>query len=408
MKKGAVFFLVLFLFGFFFFPPAPAFAQIMRKTLPAPMPEQAAIASFSPNAVRLLPDGPAAFITVEGRYLETVLSAQAVKGGRAAGEIAVWLVQPWPASRQIGLKAGFSAPVAQDYQLRAIGKAGLREFSIDVPLAVFRLEVAERMKSPTALQRNMPPSAPIPNLVWGARPDLVVDAIRIDPPNPKNDPSGFLIYATIRNQGGKDAFLPRGWHLAAAKFSGQGNFFDGFVQRDNTTLAPGGALEILVRNCRSAELSPAGTWTVAVKADPDKQIAEIDEHNNEKSIGLTITDINPPPLLPSDLVITSLRLEPAEATTAGNFKLVAVVTNQGNGPAIFPDGYDFISEQGRHLLPEQPRGVTLQPSQSMEIRRTPQKLQVGTFTWTVFVDPFLKVPETDETNNTKMIQVIIK
>jgi len=52
--------------------------------------------------------------------------------------------------------------------------------------------------------------------------------------------------------------------------------------------------------------------------------------------------------------------------------------------------------------------ITLQPGQIREFRCKPQKLQVGTFTWTVRVDPMNRVAEADETNNTKTIQVTIR
>jgi hypothetical protein len=142
MRKS-VFFLVLFLFGFFLVPPTNSFAQvIMKKPLSLPQQNQATIANFIPRAVTLQPGGPAEVVAVDGQYLETVLSMQAVRGGQSVGEITVKLVQPWPASRKIELQATANAPAAPGYQLRVIGRAGLNPFRIDVPLALFSLEVA--------------------------------------------------------------------------------------------------------------------------------------------------------------------------------------------------------------------------------------------------------------------------
>jgi hypothetical protein len=378
-----------------------------------PVSPKTAVGSITPKTLTLKPGGAAAAVTVAGNYLENVLSVQVIRGGQSASGMTAKLVPPWPSSGKLEIQAGPGAAVATGYQLRAIVKAGTSQTVIDVPQTVFSLAIAGTqltaqpgpvgaMQSQTQTQTNL------------ILPDLIVDAIRIDPPNPKNGGGGFgpgfLVYATIKNAGWKEAFLPRGWHLASSRFSGwRPNDFNGFSPTDNVTIPSGTAREFLVYNYRSTEQSPAGTWTVTVRADPDKQILESNEGNNEKSVPVTIADVNPPPSSPGDLIISSLSLDPPDATIAGNFKAVVVVKNQGGSAITLPgNGYPILSEQGDHLVcPQLSSNITLQPGQTTEFRCTPQKLQAGTFTWTVRVDPRQVVAEADENNNTKTMQITI-
>ncbi len=154
MRKSVVFFLVLLLLGIFFVPRANSFAQMIGR-----MP-QAVILVITPRAVTLQQGGPAATITVDGKFLETILGIQVIRGGQSMRGITTKLVQPWPASRKIELQAGAVAPVAKDYQLRFIGKAGLKEFKIDVPLAVFSLAVAGK---PINQMQAQVPLSTLPN-----------------------------------------------------------------------------------------------------------------------------------------------------------------------------------------------------------------------------------------------------
>ena len=407
MKHSSVYVLALSYGVVFLALQVSSFAQVLTGRTQTS--SKATIVALTPKTVSLRAGGESATVTVEGNYLETVLSVQAIKDGRLVKEITTKLVQPWPTSRKLEIHAEANAPLAKGYQLQVIGKVGTTDLKIDIPLTVFSLEVVRGLLTLAPIAQQPPLVSPPLNVMM---PDLVVDAIRIVPPNPTNgqDP-GFLVYATIRNKGNKDAFLPKGWHLATSSFSGwRPSDFYGFPPTDNTTLVPGAALEILVYNYRSREQAVVGTWTVTVRADPDKQIPELDEGNNEKSVQVTVSDANPPPPpSPVDLIITNLSLDPAEATIAGNFKLVAVIKNQGGTAVTWPKGYAILDEQGGHLVKEQIfDNITLQPGETKEFRCTPKLLQVGTFTWTVRVDPDDKVSESNETNNTKQMQITVK
>ncbi|MCJ7483345.1 MAG: IPT/TIG domain-containing protein [Thermodesulfovibrionales bacterium] len=161
MRKSVVFFLVLFSVVAFFTPQASLSAQvILKKPLPLSQQNQASITAIIPRAISIQQGGPSAVVAVDGKYLETILSVQAIRGGQGFGEISVKLVQPWPASRKIELQAGANAPVAKGYQLRVIGKTGLKEFKFDIPLAVFSLEVAGKK-----LQQLQIPSSSLPNRI---------------------------------------------------------------------------------------------------------------------------------------------------------------------------------------------------------------------------------------------------
>jgi hypothetical protein len=327
-------------------------------------------------------------VSVEGNYLEYVIGVQVIREGKPIPGISAKLVQPWPASRNVELQA-LNALIGTGYQLRFATKVESHSEQFDVPVAIFSVNVSPQFK-----------------------PDLAVKAVTIDPPNPNNR-DGFVVRATIVNQGRGDAFLPRGWSLAASRFSGwRPNDFYGFPLDDNLTLPALASKEVVAYGYRSSEKAVAGTWTITVRADPDKQIDETNEDNNEISLTVVVTDLNPPPpATPGDLIITDVRLDPAEATTAGNFQVVALIKNQGGIALILPHGWEMLREQGDHLKPDAGMSMTdrtLQPGGTMELRGTPQKLQVGTFTWTLVVDPMMKVAEANEQNNTKSFQVTIK
>lgn len=157
MRKNAIYFLLVFSISVFYLPQTSLSAQmIKKKPLPLPQQNRAIIVTINPSALKLQQGVSAAIVTVEGKYLETILAVKAIRHGQEVGEISVKQVQPWPTSRKIKLKAGLNAPAAQGYQMRVIGKAGLKEFTFDIPLAVFSLEVVR-----TQLTK---PRGPVPHL----------------------------------------------------------------------------------------------------------------------------------------------------------------------------------------------------------------------------------------------------
>lgn len=372
---------------------------------------QPSIFSINPKSIRLERGGPSAIVLLEGQYFETVISAQVIKEGRPIDGVSAHLVQPWPQSKKIELQAWSHAEVATGYQLRMGVKIGTGQSHIDIPSAVFILNVGLNQR--TALesrQVQVVKDARQPTLAGRSitLPDLIVEKIRIDPPNPKNDTNGFLVYATIKNQGNARAFLPRGWGLFHVSASNRVHTPN---QNDNFTLESGVSVELLATGFRYAQNPiPAGTCTVTVKVDPSKQITEISEDNNEMSVELTIEDVNPPapaPIELPDLIINDLWLDSEVATISGDFKIVASIKNQGASPAILPNGYPILRESGIRIVDEQIWDVTLQPGESREFRCAPQRLQVGTSIWTFYVDPLNRLAESDETNNSKTIEITI-
>jgi subtilase family serine protease len=223
------------------------------------------------------------------------------------------------------------------------------------------------------------------------------------------------VYATIRNQGYGDALLPRGWRLAGANFAGTAydsdhpELFRGSEERENIRMKRGEIREVRITTYPSYS---AGTWELKVMVDSDKQIKEANENNNVKTVQLTVADA-PPPSKP-DLIITDLWLDPAEATVEGNFEVVAIIKNQGAAPATFPQHSFALAEDGRgdnnveNIYLRGIAEVTIQPGQSKEFRCDPTRLQVGTSTWVIKVDPTNKVYESNENNNTKSIVVTIR
>ncbi len=403
MKHVAAILLVLSCAGASLDFQTNSFAQVI--TGKTPVSPQTAIVSITPQTLSLRQGGTPAAVTVAGKYLENVLSVQVIRAGQSISSITAKLIAPWPSSGKVEIQAGTGTAVATGYQLRAIVKTGTSQTTIDVPPTVFTLEVVgvqlTAQPGPVGALQTQPQAARM-------MPDLIVEAIRIDPPQPKTggEHPGFDVYATIRNQGLKEAFLPRGWCLAMSKCPGAGNE-NGHPCSDNITIPRGGSIEIQASQFRYAPNLSAGNWTLTVKADPEYQISESDEGNNEKSVPVTIEAVSSPP--PGDFIITSLSLDPAEATIAGNFKVVVVVKNQGGTALPLPKGYAFIQEMGGYIDSWSTWNTeTMQAGESREFRCTPSRLQVGAFTWTFMLDPMSQVAEADENNNTKTLQVTVK
>jgi hypothetical protein len=205
MRKDVVFFLVLFFVCVFFVPPANSFAQMtMKKPLSLTQQNQATIASILPNTVTLQQGGPAAIVTVDGKFLETIQSVLAIKGGLGFSEISVKLVQPWPASRKIELQAIANAPVGPGYQLRFIGKAGLTEFRIDVPLTVFSLEVVgkkfQQMQQTTLPPQTLSTNAPPVKRANNDIEKMILDYLEQNP-DAVDTVEGISKYRQLRNAG---------------------------------------------------------------------------------------------------------------------------------------------------------------------------------------------------------------
>jgi hypothetical protein len=243
-------------------------------------------------------------------------------------------------------------------------------------------------------------------------PDLIVQSIRSDLLDNR-----LVVYATIRNQGYADAFLPKGWRLAGANFLGDWDSATidtaGGISNENVTLKRGQFREVEV--CKLAGPFITGLWQLTVMADPQKQVKESNENNNTSEV-MTIPNYDTQPgsshSTHADLIITDLWLDPAEATLTGDFEVVAVVKNQGQGAAIISRFNGITKAPGGNSHDVKPKvrtyDIYLQPGQSVEIRGIPGGLTAGTFTWKIRVDAANIVQESNEYNNEKDIIVTIK
>jgi hypothetical protein len=329
MKKSVMFFLVLLLFYAFLVPPANSFAQVIRKIVPIPRSEQAKITFVAPSAVCLQRGGAAAIATVEGKFLEMIQSAMAVKDGSEVGQIKVKLVPPWPGSNKVELQAATNAPVAKGYQLRLNGIVDFKKFRIDVPLSMFSLEVVEKkqlqLQKTMLVQKTMPflKETVTPHEEGLGLPDLVITDDAWGQDSLKN----FKFTAKLRNSGSKGVSFQTSQLMATIAVPGRSWEFK----------APGGGIYIAPNSATDLSMTFAvdptlisftATWT----ANPEHVVTESDYSNNEK-----VTQVVIP--LP-DLVISELKVDqlPGFKEDMQILQFTIKVTNKGNGVAITKGG----------------------------------------------------------------------
>jgi hypothetical protein len=229
-------------------------------------------------------------------------------------------------------------------------------------------------------------------------PDLIVTAIRFTPERPTTaDP--IMILVDMKNQGKGPAVIPAGameWKALLPSGRGSGGLSDG------ETIPPGGTFTRGVNNFLNSGELAAGSYTIKAVVDPDGRCAESNEGNNEKTAVLTITEGGKP-----DLLITDMHLDPAQITLKTDFRIVVTIRNQGNAPAVFPDGTRILAgDMDYEYAPS--GGTSIKPGETRTYRKVNSHVQVGTFTWKATVDPENIVRESDETNNTRSLQVRIK
>jgi subtilase family serine protease len=154
-----------------------------------------------------------------------------------------------------------------------------------------------------------------------------------------------------------------------------------------------------------ASLAP-GTYTYQATVDPNNKVGETNENNNTTSCQVTILARTRFP----DLIITSLVLDPPAPSGTAPFKLNVTVKNQGNDLARFFQGFDVVSGDPYAGKVAEPYETTLAAGASKvyTIAPTTGGSVPGTRTWTIVLDQYNKVPESDENNNQKTISVTVK
>ena len=239
------------------------------------------------------------------------------------------------------------------------------------------------------------------------RPDLVINRIWF---KMKDEKTGkFNCYAEVKNVGKTEAFIGRGWPLFHANHSGwrSGSWY-GFNLSENLRLGPGKTYSCIAENYTGEGEHDPGTHTIRVMVDPKNKVEEANEKNNIKSRTITLQGIPKEPVTQGDLIIRQIRIKPDTATIEGNFEVVITVTNIGGHSLWFRDkGRDILScpnLDDKQIFNK----FEINPGGSKVFRRRPKRLDRGTFTWTIKVDPFNRINEANESNNTKQFKITIR
>jgi len=207
-------------------------------------------------------------------------------------------------------------------------------------------------------------------------PDLVVDSIKFEPPQPVSGES-VTIKARIRNAGYSLTdysfwcdFYVNGSFLASKEIS--------------EYVGPGAAAEIAT----SWIPATSGTYVIRLHIDGDDYIREMDETNNEKTVLITVSM----PKL-ADLVVTDVWHE-ADLIVCQIMNIGAGFVPSGVRVELWIDGYVVDSRSADGLRSRERRYVQFGEHQ--------WRLKASTALIKVCADPANRVPEANESNNCRV------
>ncbi len=256
-------------------------------------------------------------------------------------------------------------------------------------------------------QNRVGPRIKNPNLVRlvAGTTDLIISELSLDSPTPDTRVN-FNLTVTVENRSTTTAAtFPAGRTIVKCSAAG-------FAP----VLAPAGGATIPAGQAKVFTLKPSSvqagsqSWTVTV--DPDNVVPETDDANNSLTLTLTIVPYSAP-VLP-DLIVSAGSITPANPTADDRIMVEVTIKNVGQGPANFPSG--AVAWNAAHPDPKKglAGGTTnknpLGPGETTSggiYLIEPRQLASGSYTIRFTADPNNKVPESDETNNTRLLPFTI-
>jgi probable HAF family extracellular repeat protein len=240
-------------------------------------------------------------------------------------------------------------------------------------------------------------------IVPGQQPDLVIDSYSLRSAQPKVHERLFMD-VVVSNVGTTTATMPSGLRKLSIR-KDDGTSISAGWGASTLTIAPG-ATGTTYLNFEPYSLAP-GTLRFILKVDPDGQVAELSKTNNELSGQMTVA----PQVEFADLTITNLVAVPQNPVYPQEFDFSVTVRNNGTVDAViqYPD---LVLDGGAHTNYVYPPGLgtwRLGPgaSQTFTTKATTTARQPGTKTVTMRADPFNRVVESHETNNTASVTVTV-
>ena len=211
-------------------------------------------------------------------------------------------------------------------------------------------------------------------LTVATSPDLTITNLNIAPSTNLQVGTPVTLKATVRNAG----------ELSAANFVVR--FFAGDRQIGEQPITR------LNGNSQAEVSLPwrvlGGNYQLRVVADADNTVAESNEGNNEASLPINL----PAP----DFVVTSLTISPDQNLKDGTrVQVQATVTNQGGG-TVFPATVALLLDEGKFGEQVISEGLDASQNKTLSFSLT---LSAGSRKISVVVDPADELPESDETNN---------
>ncbi len=231
--------------------------------------------------------------------------------------------------------------------------------------------------------------------------DLVVNDLSWSPQSP--NPGDIVTFsATVENQG--DAATLSGTKLAVAFVDEQGNALS-IADSHTASLAAGGT--VLVTGTQ-AWTAVEGTHTIDAVVDVDNLIEESDESNNSRSKTLVVQSA--PTAAGPDLVVTGVTHSPSSPKAGDTVTFTATVKNQGDTatPSGTVLGVGFSDSLGSTIAFSDTHTSSLAAGASVKLTSNKSwEALAGTQNITAWVDDVNRIPESDESNNTLSMSVVV-
>ncbi len=225
-----------------------------------------------------------------------------------------------------------------------------------------------------------------------ALPDLVVDNVVVNPPNPVAG-QVMTTTVTVKNVG----------HRPAGDFEVDWTpvFGQKLQQQVVGPLNDGDSVDVVF----SYTYDRGGSFTGQISVDSTNKVREVNEQNNNDALQVTVGAAT------IDLVITDFEASPDPPVQGGDTTFTVKVKNNGNtaaGPfvvAVNPDSSN-ISSRGDQTVSSQVD--SLDPGEEKTVTLHFQYPDPGNFRAIAQVDILKSVAESNEANNTSLLNLVVK
>ncbi len=296
-----------------------------------------------------------------------------------------------------------------------------RFFSVVASALIALMSILSSSAQSQVVNPSQPLTGPVPvapaPIPTAPMPDLIIVSVQGVPDEIATlDPNGecpfFFATVTIKNIGNKDAWFPAGsWII------GGPSQYTNIASSQITNIRFGEWKQIRAGQTWTATLAGKAKCLrgnpveVRFQVDPQNVVQESNERNNDWAKTLVNRAVPDQDKLP-DLVVDAVTFTPLNPTMFDRVMVSVAMRNQGAGPAIFCDPATIWMANVEPMT-NSAGGAgyrVIRPGEGFFggiYIVEPRALQVGCYRVRVTVDPNNQIPETSETNNTKIAYLSI-